>query len=247
MRTLCLMLLLALSNSVFSQETVPVDTTTHEIEYFAEKPSYLELSLRVQANFSPVYLKNTFVIGADTIFDYVKLDKMGLHTMKTLKLDSGERVLAISELFQELGDPGYELFVEWRKNDLVLPEHVVNKTYVEFLGTVWTADQKVLFRFKKNGTHSERLVLHIGFTSGFDFSSLFLNTKMVYEYESALEKELEISVNPYRRKNFDDFVLSIPIEGEINRAGEYYFELEHIHFNRRLNGISYLSIERVKN
>jgi hypothetical protein len=247
MRALGLVLSFIFSISAIGQEGILPDSGSIEMEYLAEKPSYLELSLWVQANFTPVYLRNTFIIAADTFYDYVKLEKLGMVVMKTLKLDSGEHVVTRTELFQEIKEPGYELIMEWRKNDLVLPEHVVNKTYVEFLGTVWPAEQKVLFRFKKNGTHAERLVLHIGFTPGFDYSSLFVNSKMVYEYESALEKELEINVNPYRRKNFDDFVVSIPIEGSISRAGEYYIELEHIHFNRRLNGISYISIERVKN
>lgn len=246
MRAVSLFLSLVFSITAFGQDEILPDSGNVEVKYLAEKPSYLELSLLVQANFTPVYLKNTYVIGADTLYDYVKLEKMGLVAMKTIKLDSGEQVFARTELFQEIDEAGYEFLLEWRKNDLVLPEHVVNKSYVEFLGTVWSAEQKVLFRFKKNGTHAERLVLHIGFTPGFDYSELYLKSKMVYEYESALEKELEINVNPYRRKNFDDFVVSIPIEGDMSRAGEYYFELEHVHFNRRLNGISYISIERVK-
>lgn len=247
MRALAFFLIIFACGIASAQDTLAVPFAPIPTEYAAEKSTYVELGLWVQANFTPVYLKNSFIIGEDTLFDYVKLDKLGLVSMKTLKLDSGERVISLTQPFQAIKDSGYALSLEWRKNDLVLPEHVMTKTYIEFIGTVWPAKQKVLFRFKKNGTHAERLVLHIGFTPGFDFSSLFLKTKMVYEYENALEKEMEISVNPYRRRNFDDFVLSIPIEGDLSRAGEYFIELEHVHFNRRINGISYISIERVKN
>ncbi len=189
-----------------------------------------------------IFLKVNYIIGNDTLNDFIYLDESYTGTIKELYLQKGDSVQACL----------------WLNNDEIIKLENIKGSFnvksgtgidlqstgemCRFTGTVWKDDQLPIFRIAKNDEKNQVLNLNVSLTENFDFDKLYLKIKVISPSQGILLYTKELIVNeelvlPYRRKllkiDFPDL--------EVQKPGSYYVQVFHEMSQTLINGVEYIS------
>lgn len=212
-----------------------------EIAYTSTSKTYVTftLSLTTEASQkSDVFLKAQYIIGTDTLNDYIYTDGEYDGALKQIQLDAGETVavrLFLNNARQEL-ILGLNGTLEMQKsND---PDILSEKAKFYYPGSIWKRDEPTIFRITKTSSEQKSLILKISVSENYEYDKLFLRAKVISPMQGILELDETIETHseeflPYKGKVIE---VKFP-ELHVDKPGNYYLQLSHEHASKRINGI----------
>ena len=113
-----------------------------------------------------------------------------------------------------------------------------------FPGTLWSADDPVLFKITKQEDSHKDLRINFVFTENFEFDRLFIRIKVISPEQGivVLNKEIEVNTSDFLEYSKNTIKTEIP-EIMIKGQGTYYIQITHQMQNLRVNGIDNASFE----
>jgi len=219
------------------------------ISYRADKNSNIAFILNLKSLKEirlDIFLKASYIIGGDTLNDFLYLDESYTGSIKEIYLEEGDSVYA----YIWLNNDGTEK-IENIKGSFISKtgagiDMQSTGEMCKFTGTIWKDNQLPLFRISKTDDKNQLLSLDVSLTENFDFDKLYLKIKVVSPSQGILLYSKEFNVNedaflPYRRKllkiDFPDL--------EVKKAGSYYVQVFHQMSQSRINGVEYLSYQLI--
>lgn len=229
----------AVSFSELSRET-PV-----MVGFSADKTSNVSFQLTLKSlkeNRLNIFLNVQYIIGKDTLNDYLYLDESYEGTIKEIYLNKGDSVFAFIFLNNEETNMIKNLKGSFETQTEPGLDMSSTGEMSKFTGTVWKSDQLPLFRIAKSDEKSQMLNIDVSLTENFEFDKLYMKIKVVSPAQGILLYTKELTVNktpelPYKRK-----VIKIDFPDlEMKKPGSYYVQVFHEMKNSRINGVEYIS------
>jgi hypothetical protein len=209
--------------------------------YPASFKCFVDISLFLDATSvyeAPVYLNISYIIGDDTLNDYLKINGSHNGVIKQFFLEEGERLTTIIRLQNEETNEieGLEGSLRIVRNPDFAPTDNQGKN--TFLSGVWKSDQTPLFRVSVKDSIPQLFILKLYLNENFEYDKLYLKVKVISPSVGILMLEREVVINegdtlfPSRKSmniEFPELDVSIP--------GSYYFQLMSNMAGKRINGI----------
>lgn len=218
-----------------------------EISYSAANKTFASFVLKVAPDKplkTDLFIRIKYIIGQDTLNDYVYTDGEYDGVVKELFLDAGETVTALLYL----NNMGID-FVNDLSGSITINK--ADDTNVEaaegtfrFVGDVWRVGESPIFRITKTDSEQKSLVLKFNLTENFEYDMLFIRTKVISPMQGILIINKNVNVNseaflPYKSTTVE---VQFP-DLHIDKPGSYYVQLTHEHTAKRINGIQSTSWE----
>ncbi len=215
------------------------------VSYIADKNSNASFILNIKSlkeSRIDIFLNVNYIIGKDTLNDYLYLDESYSGMIKEIYLEEGDSVYAYIFLNnQETG------IIENLKGSFTVKagpglDMQATGEVCRFTGTVWKDDQLPLFRISKNDSKNQTLSVDVSLTENFEFDKLYLKIKVISPSQGILLFTKDLTVNEdavlaYRRRiikiDFPDI--------EVQKQGSYYVQIFHQMGQSRINGVDYVS------
>lgn len=215
------------------------------VGFSAEKNCNVSFLLNIKSlkeNRLDIFLSVHYVIGTDTLNDYIYLDESYSGMIKEIYLEAGDSIYAYILLNNE-----EVAKIDNLKGSLVAKagtslDMQSTADMSKFTGTVWKDDQLPLFRIAKADEKAQLLHVDVSLTENFEFDKLYLKIKVISPSQGILlySKELAVTeetVLPYRRK-----VISVDFPDlDIQKPGSYYVQVFHQMGQSRINGVEFVS------
>ena len=250
MRILFVVLLLLKASVSFGVDftrlsrTEPVTTV-----YPANFKCYVDVSLFLNATDAykgQLFLRVSYVIGADTLNDNLSLSGSHNAVIKQLFLDEGERLTAFIHLNN--GDITELDNIEGSLRIIRNPDFQPSETDGKnaFLSGVWKSDQTPLFRVAIKDSLQQVFRLKLVTNENFEFDKLHFKMKIISPSAGILMLNKEVMINDgilleLRKKSF---ALDLE-EVDLSSPGTYYFQVIQNMQNIRVNGIEKFEFEIV--
>lgn len=237
--------------SLFSFSAIAVDFTSLSrekavmISHAANKNSNIAFILNLKSLIEirlDVFLKVSYIIGTDTLNDFLYLDESYTGTIKEIYLEEGDSVYAYIWLNNDETTK-----IENIKGSFIIKagpavDAEASVNMYKFTGTIWKDDQLPLFRISKSDEKNQLLNLDVALTENFDFDKLYLKIKVISPSQGILLYSKEFTVNEYPELTFRRKLLKIDFPDlDFQKAGSYYVQVFHQMDQGRINGVEYLS------
>lgn len=211
---------------------------------------YVDVSLSVNAidtYEAPVFLRLSYIIGADTLNDNIEFQGTINKVVKQLFLDEGERLTVAVQLnnseIQVLDEITGSLRVV-RNPDF---KPAVSLGLNSFLSGVWKSDQTPLFRVSVQDSVSRFFRLKLDINKNYEFDKLYFKMKVISPKDGIVMLDKSINVNEdetvaLRQRSF---YLDIK-EIDMQQPGTYYFQVMSNMNAERVNGIERIDYEIIR-
>ena len=194
-----------------------------------------------------LYLRAIYIIGNDTITDYLHYSGNYDGIAKQFAVNTGEKV----EVFLYLNNEEIEEVKNLSGSISLVAGGTLplnskpNKNI--FPGTVWNAEDPILFKITKADEINQALRVNFAFTENFEFDRLFLRIKVISPEQGivVLSKEIEVNTSDFLEYSKNTIKTEIP-EIVVRIPGIYYLQISHQMQNIRVNGIDNASYELIK-
>ena len=217
--------------------------------YPATFKCYVDVSLFVSASDvydNPIFLKLSYIIGTDTLYDNLKVENGFNDVVKQLFVDEGERLTVSVQLnnaeIEQLDNIEGALKVIRNPNFDPAPMAAQNT----FLSSVWKSDQTPLFRISKQDSVAQFFRLKLDFNKNYDFDKFHFKLKVISPKDGIvlIDRSLAVNENGTVAQRQRSFYIDIK-EIDMRQEGTYYFQVMSNMLANRVNGIDKISYELV--
>lgn len=234
--------LLLAANAVFGIEFTSLSKYQPvQMSYSTSEKTYVNFTLSLNSEQDPkpnLFLRVRYIIGSDTLNDYIYTDGEYEGLLKQVQLDRGETVtvgIFLNNAGQELAK-GLDGILEMNKTDEPEIGSGLGKYY--YPGSIWRHDDVTIFRINKSDSEPKSLVLKVIVSENYEFDKLFMRFKIISPMQGILElnKDLDVYSDaflPYKGRTME---IKLP-ELHIDKPGNYYLQVSHEHVNKRINGV----------
>jgi gliding motility-associated lipoprotein GldH len=211
----------------------------------AERPQlanfYLQFSSAGNAEF---YIKIEYIIDKDTLTDYRYINTKFEGIIKEINLNKATVVTAnlylhtmgINKLDSIIGEFKYKLSPIRESDD--------QEGERKFTGSIWGANEQVLFKINKQVEDGHKLMLTLTTNENFNYDKLFLKIKAVSPTDGILLIDKTLDINKDDCLDFNGRSLSITLDKfKMSKEGNYYIQISHQMANEYLNGIESIAYE----
>lgn len=217
--------------------------------YPAEFKCYVDVSLSVNAAgvySNPIFLRVSYIIGADTLNDNIRVDGTIDKVVKQFFLDEGERLTAIIHLnngeTKEIN--GIQGSLRIVRNPDFKPTNAHGNNI--FLSGVWKSDQTPLFRVSTHNSTPQAFRLKLSLNENYEFDRLYLKMKVISPSAGIIMLDKEVVVTEHSEQEMRKKTFSIAVdEVDLSAPGTYYFQVMHNMATTRINGIEKIGYEIV--
>ncbi len=246
---LLLFLIVSLSVSAedfaFLSRNYPVKSS-----FKAESKTTIDVKFKLNSSKSrrrDLYLRAIYVIGKDTLTDFLHYSSNYDGLIKQVVMNSGERL----EIFLYLNNDEVEEVKNLTGTINLNPGGIVPTNLKAhknvFAGTVWNAEDPVLFKIIKTDSIQQMLRVNFAFTENFEFDRLFVRVKVISPEQGIVVLNKEIEVNTSDFLEYSKNTIKTEIQEIVVRSpGTYYLQVTHQMQNLRVNGVDNASYELVK-
>jgi len=205
------------------------------------------LSLITNKKDTILFLRLDYIIGSDTITDYVKVNKVYNDTIKQLVINPGKKLKVLVSLnnkhISETSNIKGKIEIH---NHLPAPESPNYKEHI-FTGAVWKAKELPLFKFTKDDEDLYKMKFYFYLSENYLYDKLFLKFKFITPDQGIVELEKEIKISDQEFHKFTKRKVTIPInEINVGQSGYYYVQLKHQMATTLVNGIEMINYKLVK-
>jgi hypothetical protein len=216
----------------------------------AESKTIVDVKFKLNSSKSSrrnLYLRAIYIVGKDTITDYLHFTANFEGLIKQITVEAGEAInvylyLNNEELEQVKNLSGSIMLIS---GGILPPNNKINKSI--FPGTIWNSDDPILFKISKADETVQRLFVNFAFTENFEFDRLFIRIKVISPEQGilVLNKEIEVNTSDFLEYSKNVIKTEIP-DIYIRSSGIYYLQITHQMQNLRVNGLDNVSYELVK-
>jgi len=213
----------------------------------AESKTILDVKFKLNSSKSRkrnLYLRAIYIIGNDTITDYLHYTANFEGIVKQIPLNVGETVEYYLYLNNEETEEVKNLVgsINLIPDGILPPNNKFNRNL--FPGTVWSAEDPVLFKITKQEETKKELRINFVFTENFEFDRLFIRIKVISPEQGivVLNKEIEVNTSDFLEFSKNTIKTEIP-EVLVKGQGTYYIQITHQMQNLRVNGIDNAAFE----
>lgn len=215
------------------------------VNYTAQKNinvSFLFNVKSVKESKLDIYLNVRYIIGNDTLNDYLYFGESYTGTIKDIYLEQGDSVQAYIYLNNEETGKIDNLKGSFSINAGPGADMTSTGDICRFAGTIWKDDQLPLFRIAKADEKKQQLSIDVELTGNYEFDKLFVKIKVVSPAQGILLFSKELVVNEEQNIAFRRKTVKIDFPDlEVQKAGSYYVQLFHQMGQSRVNGVESIS------
>ncbi len=215
------------------------------VNYTAQKNinvSFLFNVKSVKESKLDIYLNVRYIIGNDTLNDYLYFGEGYTGTIKDIYLEQGDSVQAYIYLNNEETGKIDNLKGSFSVNAGPGADMTSTGDICRFAGTIWKDDQLPLFRIAKADERKQQLSIDVELTENYEFDKLFVKIKVVSPAQGILLFSKELVVNEEQNIAFRRKTVKIDFPDlEVQKAGSYYVQLFHQMGQSRVNGVESIS------
>jgi hypothetical protein len=189
-----------------------------------------------------IYLNVCYIIGNDTLNDYLYFGESYTGMIKDIYLEKGDSVQAFIYLNNE--ETGKIDNLKGSFNVKAGPGEDMTSTgeAYRFTGTIWKEDQLPLFRIAKPDEKKQQMSIDVELTENYEFDKLYVKIKVVSPAQGILLFSKELPVNEEQNIGFRRKTVKIDFPDlEVQKAGSYYVQLFHQMGQSRVNGVESIS------
>lgn len=218
-----------------------------QITYSTASKTYANFTLKISSEKklkSDLFIRIQYIIGKDTLNDYLYTDGEYDGIVKELFMDAGETIVANLYLNNSGLDFVNDLsgMISIEKSDDT--DVAGGERSFRFVGSIWRNDESPIFRITKNSSEEKSLVLKFNVTENYEFDALFVRAKIISPMQGILILNKEVKVYgdaflPYKGQTIE---VTFP-DLHIDKPGSYYVQLAHEHTSKRINGVQSISWE----
>ena len=209
--------------------------------------SHVILSITTNKKDTTLFLKLDYVIGFDTITDYIKVNRTYKDTVKKLIINPGKKLKVLVSLNNKHITETSNLKGKIEIHNHVLPTQSPNYNEHVFTGTVWEAKELPLFKFTKDDEDLYKMKFYFYLSENYLYDKLFLKFKFITPDQGIVELEKEIKISDKEFHKFTKRKVTIPInEISVGQSGYYYIQLKHQMASTLVNGIEMINYKLVK-
>lgn len=229
----------------FLSRNYPVKTS-----FTAESRTIVDVKFKLNSSKSlrrNLYIRAIYIIGEDTLTDYYHYTANYDGLVKQIPLNATEKVQIFLYLNNEEVEEVKNLTGSINLNASGIAPSNNKPSKNLFAGTIWSADDPVLFKITKTDEVKQKLKLNFAFTENFEFDKLFIRVKVISPEQGIVVLNKEISVNTSNYLEYSKNVIKTEVpEIIVMASGVYYIQITHQMANFRVNGIDNASFELVK-
>jgi len=220
-----------------------------KVGFKSESKTILDVKFKLNSSKSKkrnLYIRAIYIIGNDTITDYLHYTSNFDGLLKQIPLSGGEQVECYLYLNNEETEEVKNLIgsISLIPGGSLQPNDKLNRNL--FPGTLWSAEDPVLFKISKQDDTQKSLRINFAFTENFEFDRLFIRLKVISPEQGivVLNKEIEVNTSDFLEFSKNAIKTEIP-EVFVKGQGTYYIQITHQMQNFRVNGIDNASFELV--
>ena len=215
------------------------------VSYTAQKNinvSFLFNVKNVKESKLDIYLNVRYIIGKDTLNDYLYFGESYTGTIKEVYLEQGDSVQAYIYLNNEETGKIDNLKGSFSVNAGPGVDMTTTGDICRFAGTIWKDDQLPLFRIAKPDDKKQQLSIDVELNENYEFDKLYVKIKVVSPAQGILLFSKELAVNEEQNIAFRRKTVKIDFPDlEVQKAGSYYVQLFHQMGQSRVNGVESIS------
>ena len=219
-----------------------------EISFVSETEGYKNVHL-LAINKSNIYneipLKIEYIINNDTLTDYSVLKETIREDVKTIFLLEGDSLRILLSI-------AYSDSIEVKiKGNITTKEPMIldainSEGFKYFNGNYWDIKQPCVFRITKGDSLPESLQLKFYFNENYHFDKFYFQVNIISPDSSFISVESNFSVNLNLFLSFESKILESIEYFDLKLPGKYFIEIVPTMGGRVVNGINYVSYQRVK-
>jgi hypothetical protein len=215
------------------------------VSYTADKNTNVSFLFNVKSvkeSKLDIYLNVRYVIGKDTLNDYLYFGEGYTGMIKEIYLEQGDSVQAYIYLNNEETDKVINLNGSFTVKAGPGLDMTSTGEVCRFTGTIWKDDQLPLFRIAKADDKKQQLSIDVDLTENYEFDKLFVKIKVVSPAQGILLFSKELAVNDEQIIGFRRKTVKIDFPDlEVQKAGSYYVQVFHQMGQSRVNGVESIS------
>jgi hypothetical protein len=215
------------------------------LSYTAEKPTKINLNLLLtneNEKFKELPLVLEVKIGEDILFDYLSVKGVFRGNIKSVFLSLGETLTATLKINSE-----NTILVEDLKGNFSIKEGVMgfnsadDQSYT-FIGGVWDDSDVPLFRIEQTDSTRKGIRFFVETNGNFEYNNLLLRIKIISPSHGVMIMEKELVITEEEYLDGLNKKMTLDLKGmNIEKEGNYYFEVKQNHIDHRVNGIETIS------
>ena len=218
------------------------------LEYTAENPTNINIDLLLRQTDEdpldsiPLILSIDF--NGEVINDYLWVPDSFKGTLKTVFLKKGESFKASLFINSEDSMTLNNIEGNFSTKVAILTFNSADESSFLFTGDLWSDNEVPLFRLEKRDSTRQGIKFIFDINENFEYDKLYVKMKVISPTHGVMnfEKVIEVNSGEYISNNQTVFV--IDLEGfNIEKQGNYYFELTQNHVSTRVNGVVSVSYE----
>jgi hypothetical protein len=244
---IAILLLVCIFNSFAVEFASLVREKPLMLSYTADKNinvSFLFNVKNIKESKLDIYLNVRYIIGSDTLNDYLYFGEGYSGTLKDIYLEQGDSVQVYIYLNNEEVGKIDNLKGSFTAKAGPGVDMTSTGEVFRFTGTIWKDDQLPLFRIAKPDDKKQQLSIDVNLTENYEFDKLFVKIKVVSPAQGILLFSKELAVNEEQNLGFRKKTVKIDFSDlEVQKAGSYYVQLFHQMGQSRVNGVESISYQ----
>lgn len=216
------------------------------LEYVADVEGYKSVSLLVankNKTHTEIPVKLTYLLGNDTLVDYLVIGEGFRKDVKTLSLMAGDSL----KVLLQLQNPD-SIEVKKVKGSLALKDPYLLQMNAlpykkDFVGNYWDAELNTIFKVEKSDTLGQILKFRFNLNENYAFDKLYFQLNVIAPDStfSSLEGYIEVTDSGY--VEFKPRAIYAIEQIGLYEVGTYIIELVPLMGIRRINGINSIEYE----
>ncbi len=193
-----------------------------------------------------IFIRIDYIIDKDTVTDYYYVDENFQGNIKEIKLLKGSTLTANLYLHTQ----GLTK-LDSIKGEFTYKFSPINETQEidgirKFTGTIWQANEQVLFRINKQDIKKQKVEIAIKTTENYAYDQLFLKVKAVSPVDGIILLDKTITVNKGAQLDYISKSVMLALEEfKMAKEGNYYIQITQQMAAPHLNGIESISYKLI--